>query len=289
MEKILLTFTSVNFTMMTESKLVSMGYDIKTIPTPREISESCGLAIMLDPDKKDEMIELKKELPISNILSYIKVDVVIFVNTIKYLIYFFCVVHVLDLFGVKTDKILATAGIGGVAIGFGAQFIIRDVISGLAIILENQFKVADHVIINGIEGNVQELGLRVTKIRGFDGAIHLISNGQINTVTNLSKENQRIEVKMEVPIKYSLDQYAEIVNEISNELVDKYSDIVKKPELIGVTKMDKNSMTITIWGSCKPESQYLYQREIIRKFIEKAKSKSMDLNCYFVAGDENEI
>ena len=193
-------------------------------------------------------------------------------NTIKYLIYFFCVVHVLDLFGVKTDKILATAGIGGVAIGFGAQFIIRDVISGLAIILENQFK-----------------GLRITKIRGFDGAIHLISNGQINTVTNLSKENQRIEVKMEVPIKYSLDQYAEIVNEISNELVDKYSDIVKKPELIGVTKMDKNSMTITIWGSCKPESQYLYQREIIKKFIEKAKSKSMDLNCYFVAGDENEI
>ena len=210
-------------------------------------------------------------------------------NTIKYLIYFFCVVHVLDLFGVKTDKILATAGIGGVAIGFGAQFIIRDVISGLAIILENQFKVTDHVIINGIEGNVQELGLRVTKIRGFDGAIHLISNGQINTVTNLSKENQRIEVKMEVPIKYSLEQYSEIVNEISNELVDKYSDIVKKPELIGVTKMDKNSMTITIWGSCKPESQYMYQREIIKKFIEKAKSKSMDLNCYFVAGDENEI
>jgi len=105
-------------------------------------------------------------------------------NTIKYIIYFFCVVHVLDLFGVKTDKILATAGIGGVAIGFGAQFIIRDVISGLALILENQFKVTDHVIINGIEGNVQELGLRVTKIRGFDGAIHLISNGQINTVTN---------------------------------------------------------------------------------------------------------
>lgn len=60
MEKILLTFTSVNFTMMTESKLVSMGYDIKTIPTPREISESCGLAIMLDSDKKDEMIALKK-------------------------------------------------------------------------------------------------------------------------------------------------------------------------------------------------------------------------------------
>ena len=104
----------------------------------------------------------------------------------------------------------------------------------------------------------------------------MISNGQINTVTNLSKENQRIEVKMEVPIKYSLDQYTEIIDEISNELVDEYSDIVKKPELIGVTKMDKNSMTITIWGSCKPESQYLYQREIIKKFIEKAKSKSMD-------------
>ena len=184
---------------------------------------------------------------------------------------------------------MATAGIGGVAIGFGAQFIIRDVISGLALILENQFKVTDHVIINGIEGNVQELGLRVTKIRGFDGAIHMISNGQINTVTNLSKENQRIEVKMEVPIKYSLGQYTEIIDEISNELVDEYSDIVKKPELIGVTKMDKNSMTITIWGSCKPESQYLYQREIIKKFIEKAKSKSMDLNCYFVAGDEDEI
>ena len=80
MEKILLTFTSVNFTMMTESKLESMGYDIKTIPTPREISESCGLAIMLDPDKKDEMIESKKKLPIAKILSYLKVNGVIFVN-----------------------------------------------------------------------------------------------------------------------------------------------------------------------------------------------------------------
>ena len=94
---------------------------------------------------------------------------------------------------------------------------------------------------------------------------------------------------MEVPIKYSLGEYTEIIDEISNEMVEKYSDIVTKPELIGVTKMDKNSMTITIWGSCKPESQYKYQREIIQKFIEKAKAKSMDLNCYFVQGDEDEI
>lgn len=83
MEKILLTFTSVNFTMMTESKLMSMGYEIKTIPTPREISESCGLAIMLDADKKDEMVALKKELPIAKIWSYLKVDGVIFVNEVK--------------------------------------------------------------------------------------------------------------------------------------------------------------------------------------------------------------
>ncbi len=83
MEKILLTFTSVNFTMMTENKLVSMGYDIKTIPTPREISESCGLAIMLDPDKKEEMIALKGELPIDKIWMYNKIDGVIFVNEVK--------------------------------------------------------------------------------------------------------------------------------------------------------------------------------------------------------------
>ena len=210
-------------------------------------------------------------------------------NTIKYVIYFFCVVHVLDLFGVKTDKILATAGIGGVAIGFGAQFIIRDVISGLAIILENQFKVLDHVIINGIEGTVQELGLRVTKIKGFDGAIHLISNGQINTVSNLSKENQRIQVLIDVPFRYSIDDYRKIVDEIADELMLKYKNITKKPELIGITKIGKNYMTLTIWGSCTPESQYLYQREIMQKFIEKAKSKSMDLNCYFQNGDEDEI
>ncbi len=210
-------------------------------------------------------------------------------NTIKYIIYFFCIVAILDIFGVKTDKILATAGIGGVAIGFGAQFIIRDVISGLAIIFENQFKVNDHVMINGIEGIVQELGLRLTKIKGFDGSVHLISNGQINTVTNFSKENQRIEVKMQVPIRYELEKYREIIDEISEELVEKYTDIIEKPKLIGIDKIGVSNMTLTIWGRCKAESQYLYQREIMAKFIQKAKEKSIDLNYYFVAGEEYEI
>src|SRR5699024_6993326 len=119
-------------------------------------------------------------------------------NIIKYIFYFIGLVMVLDMFNISTSSILATAGIGGLAIGFGAQSLVKDIITGFFILFEDQFSVGDYVKIGEYEGIVEELGVRVTKIRDFSGELHIIPNSNIGAVTNRTRGAMRALVKVSV-------------------------------------------------------------------------------------------
>lgn len=114
------------------------------------------------------------------------VDQLVF-SVFKYVANFLMICHILSLFGVSVAGILAVAGVGGVAIGFGAQALVKDVITGLFILLEDQFGVGDSVTINGLEGRVEAIGIRATRLRSGNNDLHIIPNGSIGAVTNRSK------------------------------------------------------------------------------------------------------
>ena len=108
-------------------------------------------------------------------------------KVIKYVLIFIGIIMTLELFDINTASILATAGIGGLAIGFGAQSLVKDIITGFFILLEDQYSVGDYIETGDKDGIVEELGLRVTKIRAFSGELHIIPNSSINIVTNKTR------------------------------------------------------------------------------------------------------
>ncbi|GGE77303.1 mechanosensitive ion channel family protein [Priestia taiwanensis] len=114
-------------------------------------------------------------------------------NIVYYVIYFIAIVTILGLFGIELGPILASAGVLGLAIGFGAQGLVKDIVTGFFILFENQYGVGDKVRINGIEGAVEELGLRTTKIKGDNGEYFYLSNSSITQVANLTYATEQEE------------------------------------------------------------------------------------------------
>lgn len=111
----------------------------------------------------------------------------IFKSIIGFVLAFVTVIMALSIFGIDIAPLLATAGVAGLAIGFGAQKIVKDVVTGILILAENQYTVGERITTCGFTGVVKELGIRTTTILGDDGEVYIISNGDISTVTNFSR------------------------------------------------------------------------------------------------------
>ena len=110
-------------------------------------------------------------------------------NTLSYVVYFSAILAILSEFRIDVKGLLAGAGVLGLAVGFGAQSLVKDVITGFFIIFEDQFSVGDYVKIGAAEGIVEEIGLRTTKIKSFTGEVHILPNGTISQVVNYSMKN----------------------------------------------------------------------------------------------------
>ncbi|MDO5754816.1 MAG: mechanosensitive ion channel [Tissierellia bacterium] len=186
-------------------------------------------------------------------------------NGVRYLFYFLGLIQILQIFGINTASIIATAGIGGLAIGLGAQFLVKDLIAGIFILIEERYNIGDYVLINGVDGVVTELGLKTTTIEGFDGSIHMINNGDIQMVTNKSMIRQKAVVEVKLPFDTDLDLLKEIVEEVGKDLEKKYPDKIKEvPEYIGITAFESFTMTIAIWAYTAEGQQWFIEREIRR-------------------------
>ena len=125
-------------------------------------------------------------------------------SILRYVTYFTAAINILEIVGVKTASLLAAAGIGGLAVGFGAQNLVKDVISGFFIIFEDQYNVGDYVEAAGVAGVVDEVGLRTTRLRDFGGQFHIIPNGEIALVTNHSRGIKRALVKVKIAYEENL-------------------------------------------------------------------------------------
>ena len=161
--------------------------------------------------------------------------------------------------GLNIGPIIAAAGIIGLAVGFGGQYLIKDVISGLFIILENQFRVNDVVCLDGTCGFVEDITLRMTTLRDLDGTVHHIPHGVVNKVSNLTKYYARVNLDVGVSYSSNLEKVIEVVNKVGNELAKDpaWKDkIIKPPQFLRVNDFADSAIMIKILGETKPIEQW---------------------------------
>jgi small conductance mechanosensitive channel len=143
-------------------------------------------------------------------------------NTLRHaliiVISFIALLMILGELGIQLGPLLATAGVGALAIGFGAQSLVEDVISGFFIILENQYRIGDVIEVAGVSGLVESVSLRRTVLRDLEGKVHTVPNGEIKIVSNLSKEWARSVLDIGISYREDVEQVIEIFQQIGNEL-----------------------------------------------------------------------
>ncbi|PDM39479.1 MULTISPECIES: mechanosensitive ion channel family protein [unclassified Geobacillus] len=189
-------------------------------------------------------------------------------NVITYVLYFIALIMILDTFGVEVKAILAGAGIVGLAVGFGAQSLVKDVITGFFIIFEDQFAVGDYVRIGNFEGYVEEIGLRVTKIKSWTGEIHILPNGSITQVTNYSLSNSVAVVDVSIAYEEDIEKAEEAIRELLPQLPAKYEDMVAPPELLGVQNLASSEVVMRIVCETKP-MRHISIARAIRKEVKR--------------------
>ncbi|WP_409272861.1 mechanosensitive ion channel family protein [Neobacillus sp. SCS-31] len=189
-------------------------------------------------------------------------------NILSYAIYFIAFVMILTELTIDVKAMLAGAGIVGLAVGFGAQNLVRDVITGFFIIFEDQFSVGDHIRIDTFEGTVESIGLRTTKIKSWTGEVHILPNGSITQVTNYSLNNSMAVVDIGIAYEEDIEKAEKIILEIIAKLANVHEDMVKPPELVGVQNFSPTEVTLRVVAETKPMKHFAVAR-MIRKEIKR--------------------
>jgi len=185
-------------------------------------------------------------------------------NVIKYVILILVLVSVLNILGINVTSIVAGVGIASIVVGLALQDVMTDILSGISIVLEDQFDVGDYVLINGFEGTVLELGLKSTKIKNYENTVKIISNRKITEVTNYSKADPKITI--DIPISYEIDNKKadKVINSIIKRIEKEVENQKNPVELLGLQSFNDSSISYRILVSSKINEQFKAKRQINR-------------------------
>lgn len=183
----------------------------------------------------------------------------ILVNITGVVIAIIAILTILPEFGVNITTLIAGLGVFGLAIAFAAQNLVRDIITGFFILLEDQYRIGDIVTIAGIAGLVEEIGLRRTILRDLDGTVHSIPNGKVEISSNMTKQFSRINMNISVGYGEDLDRVIEVVNRICREMAEEPKwkpDLITTPAVVRVDNLGDSGIDIKIMGDTKPSRQW---------------------------------
>ncbi len=187
-------------------------------------------------------------------------------NTLSYVVYFTAFIMILDTLTIPIGALLAGAGVAGLAIGFGTQNLVRDIITGFFIIFEDQFSVGDYVRTASIEGIVEEIGLRTTKVMSWTGELHIIPNGNITQVTNYSIHNSIAVVDVNIPYEVDIAHAEQVIEDLVKEMPDQYPQLISMPETLGVQMLETSHVVLRVIAEVRPMEHWAMAR-ILRKEI----------------------
>ena len=183
----------------------------------------------------------------------------------RYTVYFVGILMILNVvgFGKVLSGLVLTAGVGSLAIGFGAQSLVKDVVTGLFLMFENQFSVGDYIKVNNAEGTVEAIAMRVTYLRTREGSQVIVPNGQISVVENISRGNS----VAKVVIGTSYQDDTEYIVSVIKKIVDQYAEENKKllldnPSVLAITGFNSSSVDITITCKTKNLKHWQVEREL---------------------------
>lgn len=200
----------------------------------------------------------------------------------KYVLYFVAFVIILSLLDINIGPILASAGFVGLAVGFGAQNLVKDAISGFFIVFENYFAVGDYIKVGDISGYVTDMGIRTTKMRDWSGEVHVIPNGEITRVTNLSLG--QLFSHFEIPVSYEtdLDKVIETINQVCDTMKSDFPDEIKEgPMVLGLNKMDESRMLISVGFAALFNDKFRLEREMRKRIKEAFDAQGIGIPHYF--------
>ncbi len=196
----------------------------------------------------------------------------IFRKTVVVGIWLLAIVMALKESGFDIGPILAGAGVLGLAVGFGAQHLVRDLFAGMFILLENQVRVNDVAIINGTGGLVEQINLRTIVLRGQDGTVYVFPNGTITTLANMTNEYSYYVFNIGVAYKEDTDHVVEVLKQVADDLMqdDRYKPLILAPlEVLGVDKFGDSAVVIQARFKTLPIQQWTVGREMNRRIKKK--------------------
>jgi small-conductance mechanosensitive channel len=196
----------------------------------------------------------------------------------KIVIWGIAVIMIMGEFDLSTGPILTTAGILGLAVGFGAQSLVKDVISGFFILLEDQYGVGDAVRIGDLEGVVEHMTLRITILRNFEGHVHVIPNGSVSILTVTTRDWARALVDVTVPHNVEIRNLFRVLETTGTLLLNEQKDsILDRPQILGVERLSDEGATVRLAVKTRPSSKALVSREWRRFILEALEREGIPL------------
>lgn len=203
-----------------------------------------------------------------------------FGTMLKVIVWLTAAFTILQRMGINLTPLLAGASVLGVALGFGAQSIVKDLFSGLFIIIENQYRVGDVVEIDGSAGSVEQITIRSTIMRDNDGNVHYIPNGTVSHVINKTMGYSKVNFSITVPADTNVDSLTEIINEVGDKLAheDKWKDkVLESPHFLNIGNFTDTSLEARIIGKTKPSQQWAITGELRKRLLAALKKHEIEL------------
>ncbi len=189
-------------------------------------------------------------------------------SIVKVILVFIGVIAILAQWGIDLGPIIAGAGIIGLAVGFGAQTLVKDLIAGISIVFDNQYDVGDVVEIKGFKGRVIEVGIRSTRIINWKGDVAIFSNGIIDNATNFSKNPSTAIVEVGVAYEENISEVIALLDDRLRNMKDEFPQIIEGPNVMGVISLGASGVNIRIISKTLAEEHYAVERAIT-KFVKE--------------------
>lgn len=189
-------------------------------------------------------------------------------GTLRTLIWIMATLMLLSEAGINIGPLLAAAGVAGIAVGFGGQYLIRDIVAGVFIILENQYRVGDVVRLDTLSGVVEDVTIRKVTLRDLDGTVHHIPHGTVATVSNLSKDFARVNLNVGVGYKSDMEKVINVINAVGQDMAEDeaWKDrIIKAPAFERVEDFADSAIMVKILGDTQPLEQWRVTGELRKR------------------------
>ncbi len=193
-------------------------------------------------------------------------------------VYFIAALFILQiLFGISPSSVIAATGIVSVALGLGAQSLVKDSINGFFVLLENQYAVGDMVTIGDFCGTVADITLRMTCVENFQGDRLYIPNGTIDRVINHSQADRSVVIDVGVSYDEDIEKARAAMEEILEEAFSELSYLTKKPQILGVTMLGASAVNIRALAFCAPGDQFMTERELLERVREGLRERGIQI------------